>query len=108
MSKRWPMSNLWTMAAALALVLGAVPALAQARADGRASGNATVTEPAPVPLSVQPAPRTLFSIGRLGVQVWSPVEPPYNAASTYQNYGGQPMTGRDAFLAEAAPHPPGG
>lgn len=106
------MSRLLTIAAALALVLGTLPAWAQDRAGGMASGNAVVTEPAPVsPLSVQPlgqAPRTLFSIGGLGVQVWSPVAPPYNGAATYQTFGGQPLTGRDAFLAEAVPHPPSG
>jgi hypothetical protein len=92
--------------------MAALPASARDRAGGTASGNAVVTEPAPVsPLSVQPPGRpsqTLFSIGGLRVQVWSPVSPPYNAAATYQTFGGQPMTGRDAFLAETVPHPPSG
>ena len=106
------MSRLLTTAAALAVVLGTLPAWAQDRPGGTASGNAVVTEPAPVsPLSAQPsgqAPRPLFSIAGLGVRVWSPVAPPYNGAATYQNFGGQPMTGRDAFLAETVPHPPSG
>jgi hypothetical protein len=46
-----------------------------------------------------PASGALFTLGGIGVHVWSPVERPYDGAGTYRTYAGQPASPESNLLA---------
>jgi len=98
------MTNLSKIILTLALATGAVLVSSQ---DGRAQAIAP-NQPSPYQTYV-PAPEptgtgshTLFTIGGVGVHVWTPVAKPYNGAGTYETFAGQPVVHGNGILAQAA------
>jgi hypothetical protein len=88
-----------TLSVAAGALLGSSQAgRAQAIARNQPSPYQTIT---PAPAQPQTGSQPLFTLGGVGVHVWAPVAAPYNGAGAYENFGGQPASGRDSFLAQA-------
>jgi hypothetical protein len=98
------MTNLSKIILTLSLAAGAVLASSQ---DGRAQAVAP-NQPSPYQTYI-PAPeqlgtgsRPLFTIGGVGVHVWTPTAKPYNGTGTYEIFAGQPVVHGNGILAQSA------